>query len=173
LTLDWTDDRMLCVDLWGKRPMFRIRAQAEKGYKDRTLPMAPEFAEMLQATPEAAREGLVFNPLMQRKHGKPLRTDTVSSIIVEIGKKAGVKVSERDGKVKYASAHDCRRAFGTRWGQRVMPPVLQQLMRHQSIQTTMTFYVERDAQTTADVVWSAFANTLANAAHQTTKRHRM
>ena len=38
--------------------------------------------------------------------------DTVSSIIVAIGKKAGVKVSERRGpKVKYATAHDLRRAF--------------------------------------------------------------
>ena len=49
LVLDWTDDRRLCVDLSGKCPMFRVRAAAEKGYKDRTFPMAPEFAEMLQA----------------------------------------------------------------------------------------------------------------------------
>ena len=40
--------------------------------------------------------------------------DTVSSIIAAIGKKAGVKVSERRGKVTYASAHDLRRCFGTR-----------------------------------------------------------
>ena len=39
----------LCVDLAGRRPTFRVRAEAEKGYKDRTLPMAPEFAEMLQS----------------------------------------------------------------------------------------------------------------------------
>jgi integrase len=142
--------------------MFRIQAEADKGNKYRLLPMAPEFAETLQATPRAARTGFVFNPLMRRDHGKPRRTDTVSSIIVEIGRKAGVKVSERRGKVKHASAHDLRRAFGTRWAQRVMPPVLQQLMRHESIQTTMTFYVERDAETTADAVWSAFANTFAN-----------
>ena len=39
LSLDWTDDRSLCVDRSGKRPMFRVRAHAEKGYKDRTFPM--------------------------------------------------------------------------------------------------------------------------------------
>jgi len=31
---------------------------------------------------------------------------------------------------KYASAHDLRRSFGTRWAKRVMPVVLQKLMRH-------------------------------------------
>jgi integrase len=156
LALDWTDDRQLCLDLSGRRPVFRIRAEAEKGYKERTLPMAPQFAEMLQAVPEALRTGRVFNPAMQREHGKARRVDTVSSIIVAIGKSAGVKVSERRGKVKYASAHDLRRCFGTRWARLVMPPVLQQLMRHEDIQTTMTYYADLDAEATADAVWDAF-----------------
>ncbi len=162
LALDWTDDRSLCVDLSAKRPMFRVRAHAEKGYKDRTFPMAPEFAEMLQAMPKDQRQGFVFNPRMQRSHGKPRRCDTISSIIVEIGKKAGVKVAERGPKLKYASAHDLRRAFGFRWSARVMPPVLQQLMRHEDISTTLTYYVGRNAEATADAVWDAFANGFAN-----------
>jgi integrase len=174
LALDWTDDRSLCVDLSGKRPMFRVRAHAEKGYKDRTFPMAPEFAEMLQAMPKDQRQGFVFNPRMQRDHGKPRRCDTISSIIVEIGKKAGVKVADKAGKTlvdkagvkvakaKYASAHDLRRAFGFRWSARVMPPVLQQLMRHEDISTTLTYYVGRNAEATADAVWDAFANGFAN-----------
>ncbi len=162
LALDWTDDRSLCVDLSGKRPMFRVRAHAEKGYKDRTFPMAPEFAEMLKAMPKDQRQGFVFNPRMQRDHGKPRRCDTISSIIVEIGKKAGVKVAERGPKLKYASAHDLRRAFGFRWSARVMPPVLQQLMRHEDISTTLTYYVGRNAEATADAVWDAFACTSAS-----------
>jgi len=173
LALDWTDDRNLCVDLSGKRPMFRVRAHAEKGYEDRTFPMAPEFAEMLQAMPKDRRQGFVFNPRMQRDHGKPRRCDTISSIIVEIGKKAGVKVVERVGKkgqtVKYASAHDLRRAFGFRWSARVMPPVLQQLMRHKDIATTMVYYVGRNAEATADTVWEAFANGFANSDHSERK----
>ena len=77
-----------------------------------------------------------------------------------IGKKAGVKVKTETGKngqlvVKYASAHDLRRSFGLRWASRVMPQVLMELMRHESIDTTMRYYVGRNAQSTAAVLWAA------------------
>jgi hypothetical protein len=36
-----------------------------------------------------------------------------------------------------------------------MPAVLQILMRHADIKTTMKFYAEQDAEETADVVWEA------------------
>ena len=42
-------------------------------------------------------------------------------------------------KVKYASAHDFRRAFGVRWAARLMPAQLMELMRHESIETTLRF----------------------------------
>jgi len=35
------------------------------------------------------------------------------------------------------------------------PAVLQQMMRHESIETTMRFYVGRNAQTTAAAMWEA------------------
>lgn len=74
------------------------------------------------------------------------------------GEKAGVvvNVDTKDGKVKYASAHDFRRAFGDRWALLVMPPVLMQLMRHESIETTMCFYVGRNVEATNDVLWDAY-----------------
>ncbi len=169
LALHWTDDRLISVDLSGRRPMFRIRAAAEKGYKDRTLPMSPEFAEMLLATPEKDREGLVFKLLPRHDHKKPLRADTVSTTISVIGKKAGVKVvimkpatATTPEKAKFVTAHDLRRSFGFRWSVRVMPPILQQLMRHENIKTTLEYYVGRNAEATAEVVWEAFANTIAN-----------
>ncbi len=62
-----------------------------------------------------------------------------------------------NGHPRYASAHDLRRAFGFRWSTRVMPPVLRELMRHESIDTTMQFYVGRNAEATAETVWSSFA----------------
>jgi integrase len=72
--------------------------------------------------------------------------------------KAKVKAEPDDGiKRKYASAHDLRRAFGLRWSARVMPAVLQQLMRHESIETTMRYYVGRDADAVADALWEAIA----------------
>ena len=96
----------------------------------------------------------------------------------EIGKAAGVRVyvSPKDpGKVKYASAHDLRRAFGERWAARLMPAQPKELMRHESIETTLRFYVGTDAQRTADAAWAAFeasrpknleaaGNSLANSA---------
>ena len=61
--------------------------------------------------------------------------------------------------MKYASAHDFRRAFGSRWANRVMPVILQQLMRHASISTTMEFYVGRNAEAAAEVLCEALGNT--------------
>lgn len=57
--------------------------------------MAPEFAAILEPVPMEQRTGWVFAPSAQRGGGSIRRVDTVSSIIVEIGKKAGVKGSEK------------------------------------------------------------------------------
>ena len=85
--------------------------------------------------------------------------------MADIGRKAGVVVAtvekrkRVDGKLitttvkKFASAHDLRRAFGTRWAKRIMPAVLKRLMRHSEIGTTMKFYVTMDADDVADEVW--------------------
>lgn len=54
---------------------------------------------------------------------------------------------------KFASAHDLRRAFGNRWAAKVMPVVLQQLMRHESIETTLKYYVEQDAEALGAELW--------------------
>ena len=40
----------------------------------------------------------------------------------------------------------------------MMPPVMMQLTRHESIQTTQEFYVGRNAEAAAEVVWEAFNN---------------
>ncbi len=157
LTLTWDGDSGLRVDLQpGEHPMLRIPAEAEKGHRDRLLPMAPEFAEFLQRTPEGQRTGFVFNPQPRRtKRMKRPSVVTVIRLMGEIGERAGVKVKVEGGKVKFASAHDLRRSFGQRWASRVMPQVLMELMRHESIETTMRYYVGRNAQTTAAVLWEA------------------
>jgi integrase len=88
----------------------------------------------------------------------------VGKIAAQIGKAAGVKVNTATttGKVKFASAHDLRRSFGERWASRIMPQQLMELMRHESIETTMKFYVGRNAQATADVLWAAHSAQAAN-----------
>lgn len=150
----------LHVDLSGRRPMLRIPAGCEKGNRDRILPMAPEFAEFLLRTPEADRRGRVFKLKAPSGRGSwAMRSDTMSAIVCRIGKTALVVVDERvrRGKVrvKYASAQDLRRSFGERWSPRVMPQVLMELMRHDSIETTLKYYVGRNAERTADVLWAA------------------
>lgn len=128
-----------------------ISAEHEKGGKDRMYPVAPEFSELLLATPERKRTGFVFN-LPQAGNNRPNRRDTGRKIC-DIGKLAGVKVDEgeRMGQphTKFASAHDLRRAFGFRWSRRIFPAELMELMRHENISTTMNYYVGQQAELTA------------------------
>ena len=53
----------------------------------------------------------------------------------------------------------CAGAFGTRWASKVMPAVLRRLMRHSAIATTMTYYVDLDADEVAGELWAKFGNT--------------
>ncbi|MBT6156259.1 MAG: site-specific integrase [Planctomycetaceae bacterium] len=166
LMLTWDDDNMLRVDLSGKYPMLHIPAELEKGNQDRLLPIAPEFGEFLLVTPEAERTGFVFTPLPVRpERSNRLGDQQVGRVVSRIGKAAAVAVDtdRKTGKVKYASAHDLRRSFGERWAPRVMPQVLMELMRHESIETTLKYYVGRNAETTAAALYAAVSgNTLSN-----------
>jgi integrase len=161
LELHWTDETKLHIDLSCRYPMLRIPAELEKGHKDRLLPIAPEFARFLLDTPAGRRHGYVFNPqpLRADKQTSRLGSQQVQRIIGIIGRLANVKVAEKPKgdavQVKYASAHDLRRSFGERWATRVMPQVLMELMRHESIETTLRYYVGRNAQQTASVLWDA------------------
>ncbi len=167
LSLSWDDESLLHVDLSGEFPMLRIPAELEKGNKDRLLPIVPEFAEMLTETPKTDRIGFVFSPLSKDRSTR-VGVDRAGRMICQIGRAAGVKVVTKVGQaearraskpqrqlVKYASAHDLRRAFGERWATRVMPAVLKELMRHESIDTTLRYYVGQNAQKTASVLWEA------------------
>lgn len=151
---DCPEAKCLEVDLSGKRPMLLIPAGFDKSKKERILSIAPEFAEFLLATPEAERVGTVFHLKRRRKrYDGEIRLIQVSNVISEIGRKANVKVNTETGKT--ASAHDLRRSFGQRWAARVMPQILMQLMRHEDISTTMKYYVGREAEATADVLYAA------------------
>ncbi len=158
----WWDrpDRLYPVFPKGGRPMLHVPGELEKGNSDRVLPIAPEFALFLEETPQAERTGPVFNLVdRHKKTATRLKAHRVSEMVSKIGEKAGVKVyvdPKNPAKVKYASAHDLRRAFGERWAARLMPAQLMELMRHEAIETTLRFYVGTDAQRTADAAWAAF-----------------
>ena len=142
------------------RPMLHVPGELEKGHADRLLPIAPEFAMFLEETPQTERTGKVFR-LSSRRRGRSeaIKSHRVSELISEIGKRAGVRVHadpKHPERVKYASAHDLRRAFGERWAARLMPAQLMELMRHEYIETTLRFYVGRNAQRTAEAAWAAY-----------------
>jgi integrase len=128
--------------------MLWIPALLNKNGKQQLLPITPDFAAFLAETPEKQRHGRVFD-------GVTASRTEASRIIAAIGEAALIKIREDRGETQYATAHDLRRSFGERWAGRVMPHVLKELMRHETIDTTMKFYVGRNAERTADAVWEA------------------
>jgi len=166
LALSWDDDAPFAIDLSGRRPAFRIAAEAQKARRDERLPMTEDFYRLIMQTPEAERTGRVFK-LDGLQTALPITPKRVCRVVSAIGKKAGVVVATLEKRVKdketgklvtvqvkkYASAHDLRRSFGTRWAKRVMPAVLQRLMRHSEVATTLKYYVTMDADSVADQLW--------------------
>ncbi|MEN0109264.1 MAG: tyrosine-type recombinase/integrase [Planctomycetota bacterium] len=159
LDLHWTDPtKIRPVELDSDCPLLDIPEELDKSGESRLLPISPEWAARLRAVAAAERNGFVCNPGGPRGGTRDL--NEVSRRIKKMGKLAGIvvdhgkpKASGEPGAKKYATAQDWRRAFGERWAARVMPPVLQQLMRHEDIKTTMKFYVGAESRRLAASVW--------------------
>lgn len=187
LQLSWDQDAQISVQTDGKYPRLRIFAEAQKSKRDALLPISPDFAEFLLATPPAEREGLVFG-IEGLVRGKPIDTQRASRIVSDMGEAAKIVVDANDLRPKtvtavdkqtgkkttsvamvprYATAHDLRRAFGTRWSKRVMPATLQKLMRHASIETTMRYYVEHHSDDVSADLWRWQSNELGSVAPET------
>ena len=148
-------DRQMVVDLESahRRPKIRLHGELQKGKRDELYPVTPEFARLLLETPREKRRGPVFRPVLGRTETRNVQT--WSKRIAAIGRHAKVVAKHRvDGTVKYATAKDLRRSFGSRWAPRLRPVRLMQLMRHQSIETTMRYYVALDIEDTLDELWS-------------------
>lgn len=169
INLWWDRPERLCVDMSGRRPMLRVPAEAEKGNRDRLLPITPDFAALLQRVPPERRTGLVFPLPREKAPGDTPGKHWVSHVVSRIGRAAGVVVDARTGK--HASAHDFRRSFGARWAVLVMPQVLMELMRHESIETTMRYYVGRQAEATADAAWEAWGKHRDSTGNRYENRH--
>jgi integrase len=173
--LSWDDGALFSVDTTGKHPVFRIRPEGQKSRQPEIAPTTPDFAAWLLAEfPEGQRVGRVFK-LNSINTGEPLASHRVSEIVGKIGRRAGVvvgqtekMVKEKDGKrvrktVKlFATAHDLRRGFCTRWSKRVMPAILQRLARHAHITTTMNYYVSNTADEIGADLWAAWGNKTDN-----------
>lgn len=141
--LSW-DSPPIRVDLdSGQFPMIEFQAAGQKNRKNERLPMTPDFVEFLRKTPIDQRKGKVF--LIRSRRGE------VIDAIRAAGREAKILVNDRG---KHVTAHDLRRSFGTRWALKVHPMVLQRLMRHTNIGTTMSYYVSIDSDKIAEGLWA-------------------
>ena len=148
LEIYWDRQDKIHLTKSGRYTMMKIPGDLEKGHKDRLLPLAPEFVRLLGSVPKTQRTGRVFKlPRVDGKQGEPTK-DRVSKTITKIGAKANVIVDTN----KTASAHDLRRSFGERWASKLMPADLMEIMRHESIETTMKYYVGKNAERTAAIM---------------------
>ncbi|MES2788315.1 MAG: site-specific integrase [Planctomycetota bacterium] len=143
-------------------PKIRIEANADKSTEQRLLPVAPDFRMFLCAVPEEQREGHVFNPRVDRMKTDRLRMDTCSKLISRLGEEAGIVVAEypplpgeTEIRIKYASAHDLRRSFGTRWSDELTDEQLQIFMRHKDIETTRKYYAKKNLKKVEDSITEA------------------
>ncbi|MFH1268520.1 MAG: phage integrase SAM-like domain-containing protein [Planctomycetota bacterium] len=97
--LSWDRHAPISVDLSGRRPRLRIDAEAEKGHQDRLLPITPDFAEFLLATPEAERRGWVFRPMQPGGVASYDATGRMLSLIGELARVV-VHTDRPTGKAK-------------------------------------------------------------------------
>lgn len=154
LELSWDDPHKIRVDLTTYRhPMLVLPGASQKNRTDQIVPITPDFADWLIGQP--VRAGDVFSPLARSLDR--IDMEWASRIISRCGKMAQIVTKKESEKEKYASAHDLRRSFGDRWSRKVLPALLQLLMRHSDIKTTMSFYLGRNAETSADQLYATVA----------------
>lgn len=165
VTLDW-EKPPVRVDMTGGRyPRIVFDVEGHKGHRKEIMPLAPDFIAWLQAVPERARKGRVCPIDSRRDKGKLLAVDTIEGFLTAAGVKSGIRVSEK----KFVSAHDLRRTFGTKWAMHVKPAVLQRMMRHRTIATSMKYYVSLDADEMGDVLNETVLPTRTPAAQSRSK----
>jgi hypothetical protein len=154
------------VDLSDRPPILQIPAEAENGNRDRLLPTTPAFATCLLSVTEAERRGSRVLKLLGND-GKPLRGERclVGKTVIAIGKAAGIVV---DAKTKgetivreFASAHDLRIVRPT-MGRKDQAHATPRVMRNASINTMLDYYVDEDAEATADGLRASFGDALGD-----------
>jgi integrase len=110
------------VDFAAKR--IWIPAKYNKSDADQWIPLHPELAAVLEPLRQA--RGRLF-PLSASPR-------EVSRKFTRLARRAGLKIT----------LHDLRRSFGSRYAPHVQAPVLQRLMRHADIKTTLAYYTNVD-----------------------------
>ena len=128
--LEWEETEAApYIDL--ARDRIVLPAAIVKGKSDQWVPLDPVLREALLALPRHGKK--VFRWISWRTH-RPLKADTISDRVVRLAKKAGVRLT----------MHTLRKGFGCRYAGKVPAQVLQKLMRHRRIKTTMDYYANVD-----------------------------
>lgn len=112
------------LDLPKKRII--LPAGCNKANEDQWLPIHPELMTLLLARKTETNQGMVF--------AMAQLSNSVSRGFYHIARRAGVQ----------CVFHDIRRTFGTAYAQKVPAQVLQRLMRHANIKTTLAYYIDQD-----------------------------
>jgi integrase len=129
-TLEWEpSDKWPWVDL--SRDRVWLPAEFVKAVEDQWVPLDPVLREALEALPRRGRKVFHFADAA----GRPISPGGVSKRVRDLARRAGVKLS----------MHTLRKGFGCRYAGKVPAQVLQKLMRHANIKTTMDFYANVDA----------------------------
>ena len=128
--LEWEEtDHAAWVNIAAKRIM--IPAAAGKSGKDDWVPLDSALAELLMELPRRGRKVFRFT---SRKGRRPLSEGGMSLRVIQLARRAGVKLSMKT----------LRQGYACRYAGKVPASVLQKLMRHSSIQTTMKYYANVD-----------------------------
>src|SRR5262249_10893448 len=103
-----------------------LPAEFAKSDEDQWVPLDPALRKTLEAVPRQGRKVFRF----VASDGHPLTLNGISQRVIRLAKKAGVKLT----------MHSLRKGFGCHYAAQVSAQVLQKLMRHGDIKTTMTYY---------------------------------
>jgi integrase len=125
-------DSLPWVDFTNNRIV--LPAVFAKSAEDQSVPLHPVLREALEKLPRTGPEVFPFRSLYT---GEPLSRNGITSRILDMAERAGVKLS----------MHRLRKGFGCRVAKQLgkgNAPILHSLMRHSSMQITMDFYASVD-----------------------------
>jgi integrase len=126
-------DDLPWVDLAGSR--IWLPARFVKANADQWVPLDPALRETLMALPRTGDRVFRFVDRRVKRVEREIATHSLSERIKRLAACAGVPLTY----------HKLRKGFGCRYAGKVAAHVLQRLMRHASIKTTMDYYVNIDA----------------------------
>jgi integrase len=130
--LEWeANDEAPYLDL--DRNRIILPGTFTKAVKDQWVPLDPVLRKALEALPRHGKRVFRF-PGIGRCSGMLLGSGAVGERIKALAKRAGVRLTMKT----------LRKGFGCRYAGHVSAHVLQRLMRHANIKTTLDYYVNID-----------------------------